>query len=308
MAALPDGITTEIRATSPRDLILLKKNARYMAHEQYQRLVDNVKRDRSLTSAPLAAQIYENDDPEKPTGTYEVLSGNHRTQAAIDAGLDTIFAMFVEQYLSPDQRVALQLSHNSIAGHDDPGILRELYESIENLDLREYAGLDDKTLRLLEQVQPGSISEASLDYQTLTVVFFPDELEAISDSVATAMSLAKSADQTWVARMGEHNRILEALADIAAAYGVTNTASGLDIIMEVFERHREEIEDGWYDRIERTIKHEKWVPMNTMTGVKAPPQSAAVIRRAIDKARHGDATIPGWKILEELAARYLEQP
>jgi hypothetical protein len=302
----PDGIVTEIRPTDPHDLVLLATNARFMQHDQYQRLVENIRRDRALTSTPLVAQIYEDHDPGKPTSRYEVLSGNHRTQAAIDAGLTTIFAMFVDQYLAPDERVALQLSHNAIAGQDDPGILKQLYESIEDIDLREYAGLDDKILKLLDSVQPGSLAEANLEYQSLSIVFFPDELEAISETVNLAIGMAKSADKTYLARLETHDRILEALTDIGAAYNVSNVASGLDLIMDVFDRHRDEIEDGWWDSIERIPKHDKWVPVNTVTGVKAPPEDLGVIRRAIEKGRHGDSSIPGWKILAQMARDYLD--
>ena len=77
-------INTRIIEIDPRELKLLKMNARFMRHEEFQRLVANIKQDGQLTSAPFAAR--------NPDGTYEVLSGNHRVQAAIAAGLETTTA------------------------------------------------------------------------------------------------------------------------------------------------------------------------------------------------------------------------
>ena len=116
-------INTRIIEIDPRELKLLKMNARFMRHEEFQRLVANIKRDGQLTSAPFAAL-----DPAD--GKYEVLSGNHRVQAAISAGLQTIPCIITDDPLSEEQRIAIQLSHNAIVGQDDPDILKKLYDKI----------------------------------------------------------------------------------------------------------------------------------------------------------------------------------
>lgn len=78
--SLVAGITTRIERMDPKALKLLERNARFMRQETYARLVDNVRRDGRLTSVPFAIR--------EPDGRYLVLSGNHRTMAAIDAGLE----------------------------------------------------------------------------------------------------------------------------------------------------------------------------------------------------------------------------
>jgi len=42
--------------------------------------------------------------------------------------------------------VAIHLSHNAIAGQDDLAILRELFDEINDVALKEYSGLDDVVL------------------------------------------------------------------------------------------------------------------------------------------------------------------
>ncbi|USK77851.1 ParB/RepB/Spo0J family partition protein [Peribacillus frigoritolerans] len=63
-------------------LEFLEKNARFMKNETFQNLVANIKKDGGLSQLPFC-YLQEN-------GKYKVLSGNHRSQAAISAGLTEI--------------------------------------------------------------------------------------------------------------------------------------------------------------------------------------------------------------------------
>ena len=147
----------------------------------------NIKRDGQLTSAPFAAL-----DPAD--GKYEVLSGNHRVQAAISAGLQTIPCIITDDPLSEEQRIAIQLSHNAIVGQDDPDILKKLYDKILDIDLKEYSGLDDKTLGLLDKAQSQAMSEANLEFQVLSIVYLPDELKAAQTVIDTLAREAQRPD------------------------------------------------------------------------------------------------------------------
>ena len=154
----------------PREIKLLETNARYMKHEEFNRLVENIRRDGKLTSTPFLCK----DDDDR----WLCLSGNHRTKAAIEVGLPTITCLATDDPLSKEQRIAIQLSHNAIAGQDDPATLKALYEQILDMSLKQYRGLDDKTLALLDKFSSISISEANLTFHTLSLVFLPDELDA----------------------------------------------------------------------------------------------------------------------------------
>lgn len=54
----------------------------------------------------------------------EVLSGNHRVQASVEAGIERILVMIIEEDLTRSQAVAIQLSHNALVGEDDPAPCR----------------------------------------------------------------------------------------------------------------------------------------------------------------------------------------
>lgn len=281
------------------ELKLLEVNARFMRHETFQQLVQNIRRDGKLTQLPFA--VLDED------GRYKVLSGNHRVKAAKEAGLKEIEVLVTHDKLSPERQIAIQLAHNAIVGEDDPVILKTLYEQIKDVDLRLYTGLDDKTLELLELVKPESISEANLEFQILTIVFLPDELERVRDSWETVKKQIKP-DEAWLARFSDYDALLDVLEIAGAAYKVRNAATTLHLIIELARANLDQLSDGWYDAETGGAKHKGWVPLSTILGNdKVPAQAAAVIKRAIDKMiADGEITTKNrWQALEFWAAEYL---
>jgi hypothetical protein len=294
------GIATKIISVEPTSLLLLEKNARYMRHEQFVRLVENVKRDGKLTSVPFGCI--------EPDGQYRVLSGNHRVMAAIEAGLPVIDIMVTDDILDEGQRLGIQLSHNAIAGDDDPSVLKALYEDIADIDWRIYAGLDDKMLDLLGEVKVGSISEANLDYQTLAMVFLPTEIERAAASIEDALLLTRQAKVRWLSRFDDHSRMLDALAITSQSHNVSNVATGIGLILDMFERHIDELTDGWWDDIEDEKRHSGWVPIATITGLNMPSEAAGVVRKAVKRLTDANVCKFPWQALEMICADFLAGP
>lgn len=285
---------TKIIEIDPRQLKLLKLNARYMRHEEYQKLVANIKRDGQLTSAPFAC--WDGDG-------YLVLSGNHRTQAAIAAGLENIPCIVTDEELSADQRTAIQLSHNAITGQDDPYLLKEIYESILDLSWKEYCGLDDKTLELLDKASSQALSEANLQFLTLNMVFLPDELDEAENVIRCAKDMAKSADSTWLAKREQYDDWLEAQENAMASYNVKNVATAVDIILKIFTRNITQLQEGY----ELPERDKTWVPVETVLGRrKIPVGLAKKLSKTLTKIQ-GKENLKGdelWRGLELLVDCY----
>lgn len=284
----------------PRELTLLEENARYMPHEEFAQLVANIRRDGALSSAPFVWY-------DEATDRKVVLSGNHRVKASLEADLDDIPWLQCDEPLTRDQQLAIQLSHNAINGRDDPAILAKLYSDIESLDWREYAGLDDRDLELLEQVDVGNLSEANLDFQTLALVFLPDDAEKAKAAFGDAKKLA-GGDVTWLARFEDHLRILEAIAAASSSHDVLNMGGAVSYVLDVFERHIGDLSAGWFDEDTGEAKHSRWVPIATALGNDViPAASAAVVKKAFGKMRdRGEVTDrEGWRALELWARAYL---
>lgn len=222
---------TRIEHVDPRTLRLLDVNARYMTQQQYARLVENIRRDGVLTSVPLVCQVGED---------RVVLSGNHRVRASIDAGLETIPIMFLEGELPKQRRVAMQLAHNAVAGQDDVAILAQLWADLDDVDWKAYAGLDDEVLAQLEKVTPASISEFNLDHRVLGFLFLPHELEGVERAFDAAIKDLRPGE-LWLADLREFDRLLDALETVEKRVGVRNRAVALRLILDVFEKHADEL-------------------------------------------------------------------
>jgi len=281
------------------DLLLLEKNARYMTNAQFRNLVNNIKRDGGLSSVPFC--VREGDK-------FRVLSGNHRVMAAREAGLREILIMYTERQLSRQEQVAIQLSHNAIVGQDDPLILKELWEEIEDLDLKYYSGLDDKLLGTLEPVSLASIAEAAMEWRSLSFLFLPEEVDRLKEVLDQALKQLPTETEAIVARLADFDRMLDAMTKTQAAHKVTNAAVTIMLMLDLFERNLLALREGWLDLETGEAKHDGWVPVASVLGTEnIPAGAAAVINRAIEKMLQDGEVSPKnrWQALEYLAAQYL---
>lgn len=262
---------TKIVKIDPRKIKLLEVNARFMSADEFQKLVANVKRDGCLTQLPFC--VY-NDD-----GELEVLSGNHRVQAAIEAGLKEIDIQMTEEHLTKDQRIAIQLSHNAITGKDDMAVLKELYESIDDVNMKAYSALDDETLKLLDEIKTQSMSYSGLQYQVLNILFLPSEIDDVKKILDTAMKEVRQ-NETITLRMKEYDKYLDTLNDVSKASRIKNTAVGFMAMLEVVNKHMEELKSVWID----SAKDKEYVPLSTITGrsdIKA--KDGRIVDKAIER-------------------------
>jgi hypothetical protein len=89
--------------------------------------------------------------------------------------------------LSNDARLAIQLSHNALAGQDDPQILAKLWSRIEDIKSKLYAGLSSDTMKELEQIKLVTFSTPAIYTKSLTFVFTDHEKEHV-EAVVTELS------------------------------------------------------------------------------------------------------------------------
>lgn len=298
----------------PTKIMLLEKNAHYMKHETFKRLTSNISRDGDLEQDPFCAyheyytakdSIQYFDDGKTPK--LEVLSGNHRVQSAIEAGIKEINVKVYTLRLTRKERIAKQLAHNAIFGEDDPAILKELYQEMDDIALQEYSGLDDKTLEMLEKIGVESIAEANLDFQFVTLAFLPDEHESAKNCLEEIKGLVAS-DEIWMAHIREYDSFLDSLASVAGATSTKNTATAIMILLSIFQRHLTDLSEYWCN--EKYETPNKFIPVSTIIGTDAiPAQAGAVIKKAVDKMRdEGMVTTKNlWQALEYWAADYLAQ-
>ena len=290
---------TKVIRVNPKEIKLVEVNARFMTADGFQRLVENIKRDGCLTQLPFC--VY-NDNWE-----LQVLSGNHRIQAAIEAGLEEIDVQVTEDTLSKDERVAIQLSHNAISGQDDVEILKYLYESIDDVNMKEYSGLDDEVLKIINDANKSIEDENKSDssdpeYQVLSIMFLPSEIDDIERTFKDIMKETRR-NKAIMARMSEYDTYLETIADVSEGSRIKNTAAGFMAMLEIVKNHIEELKSVWIE----DAKDREYVPISTIIGrsnIRA--KDGRILDKAIELMISNGEITNKENAMAALAKKYLE--
>jgi len=225
-AALGDVTPYKLDVVPPGELVPVEKNAHFMSKKVYDQLVSNISQDRNLSSLPFCWR--------RPDGQYVVLSGNHRVQAARDAGIERVLILYTDEALSEPERIAVQLSHNSLVGQDNPAVLRELWDRIDLLDLKVYSGLDETMLATMEPVNVAQISEARLRLEYLTLLFLPVEIAQLEEIVKRLDQAARKGAR-WACDVATFDPFFERLLDFKEAAGVLNTSTAFRMLLEIVD-------------------------------------------------------------------------
>lgn len=232
-AALVEVTPYRLAVVPPAEISPIDKNAHYMTKRTYDALVANIKRDKNLSSLPFCWK--------RPDGTLVALSGNHRLQAARDAGVPLVMTLYTDAELSRAEQRAIQISHNALVGQDNPGTLRELWNEIDDLALKVYTGLDDKLLETMNDVKVTRINEEGLRFEELTILFLSPEIERIKEVVG---KLGNANKARLAARFDEFDRFFTMLLDFKEAAGIVNTGTALLALVEIGEAWISEHNDG----------------------------------------------------------------
>lgn len=232
-AASLSELKIDVLDVDPNELLLLERNARYMTADQFARLKKNVQRDGTLTSVPLVYRLKAGENPKfyRPEleGRLIVLSGNHRTDAAVKAGVKSIKVMELLSRVGDEKLIALQLSHNSIDGQDDPSLLQALYEELP-LDEKAYSGLTDDTFQV-EKLDIMGLSIGSPSYQEVSLMFLGPDADSFDAAVERLGSSPKAA--LYLGDYRDFDKIFEAIVATKEHMRTYNTAIAFRVMAEL---------------------------------------------------------------------------
>jgi hypothetical protein len=174
------GNGLEIWKFAINDLREQDLNARVMDNATFTRLQKTIGDGRRLEQLPFVAKTQRG---------MEIVSGHHRTRAARAAGLTEIHALVDVSGLTPSQIKAKQLAHNAIAGQDDPGMVKRIYEEIDDVELKLEAHIDPKILDLdLDRI--GVVkADVDFDFSSTILVFVPYQRDVFLRAIEAVMPL-----------------------------------------------------------------------------------------------------------------------
>lgn len=205
-------------------------NARYMDQQTMNTLVSNVKRDGRLESVPLVTGSREQG--------YQAISGHHRIEAAVAAGLKAILVMVVSVKDESELR-AKQLSHNAITGKDDPATLKQIYDRITDLALKVYSGLQDD----LKDINITSLNFKPGAFKELVMMFIPEDIKTLDQANDFAkQSQSKGSSEVRVYPIQAYNLVTEALRMTKKVMNIKSNGSAMAAIATIALNHMRELE------------------------------------------------------------------
>lgn len=222
----------KIKEVEVSKIDLIEKNARFMEQSTFRQLVANIKRDGELSSVPFCV--------EKENGRFTVVSGNHRVQAAKQAGIVMIFAMCVgEKDITNDEIRAIQLSHNSISGQDDTEILKQLLDEIQDVAMKEYAHISQEVLDAVKDIDY-SIEMPNNEVVPVTLMFvdtnkvaFDKLMEQLENYTERELENMYIMDKEYMKRLNEvSNKVQQKYKIKAQALSICKMVELVNIMLD----------------------------------------------------------------------------
>lgn len=219
------GDSAELRIVAPNSLILLKENARYFKKETFKQLVANLRQDQRLSSVPLCLPADGN--------RLEVLSGNHRVKASIEAGLPWVLVIVILEEIGLSRKISIQLSHNALVGEDDQQILASLWARIEDIKAKCYAGLSSETLGELQQIKLLNFSTPQPRTKQVTFAFTETEFGLVEEIMAELGRIP--ADRVYLANADQFAAFFQRLLAVKKSDNIKNGSLAMLRLLEKLE-------------------------------------------------------------------------
>lgn len=210
-------------------------NANEMTGEDFAQLCDNIGKS-GLSSVPSCYK--------KENGRFVMISGHHRLRACKKLHYKTIGILYcLESELSKDEIIAIQLSHNSLHGHDNTSILKKLFEQIQSVDFKQFAHVN------VDEIPPVSTEGISVfalkENFVFTVVLYPDSFDSLDELFGDIREQASKSDALILANEKENERLLLKLqTEIGKQYDIKSPSVSFAKLLELASERLTEIKEG----------------------------------------------------------------
>ena len=188
-------------------------------------------------------------------GRLEVLSGNHRVKASIEAKIPVILVLVITETLDQSRRIAIQLSHNALVGEDDQSILANLWSKIETVKDKLYSGLDSEVTKELGEVELVNFSTPQVPAHMVTFMFTDGEKEQLSEILDMLSDAAKKSSAVHVFPGTQYEAFTKLLADLKDAEKIRDSSLAMLRLLEIGADYLEQQALAAADQEEREARH-----------------------------------------------------
>lgn len=204
-------------------------NANKMSDAAFNRLVENIRISGGLSSAIGCYRRAED-------GKYVIFSGNHRKKACEQLRILEVPVIYADESdLTKDEIIALQLSHNSLHGDDDKGILARLFAEIQQVDFKEFANIT------IDEVKPidtkGVSFSVDSEHYTVSLIFYRKDYELLQELLGVIGEATNKSDLV-VLTDGDQNEddYWHLVKEVREKYNILSTNTTFAKILELAKK------------------------------------------------------------------------
>lgn len=210
------------------EVVPAELNANKMSKDDFALLVSNI--GQSGLSSTITCYKRESD------GKYVIISGHHRYEACKKNGYSTIACIYAdEKDLTKDEIIAIQLSHNSLHGEDDKGILKRLFEEIQSVNYKQFAHINIAEIDTFEGFS-ASITPVS-EHFVMTLILYKSDIDALGELVGNIDEGIRSSEIVLVSPQEENEELLMQLMKvIGEKYNIKSTNVKFSKILELAKK------------------------------------------------------------------------
>ena len=211
----------------------IEVNANEMSAEAYSQLKENIKKSGGLSSAVSCVKM--------ETGRYIAFSGNHRLRACKELRYKTVPVIYAdERDMTNDEMVALQISHNSIHGEDNKGILKRLFDEIQSVEFKKFAYIN------IDEIQSVHVDGSSFtmesEHYSVCLVLYRSGMENLKDLLGIVDEQRTRNDVVLLADGRDNEeQFLTLMSELKKKTGIKSPNVLFSKILEVADRHINEL-------------------------------------------------------------------
>lgn len=147
----------------------------------------------------------------------------------------------IKSKLTQDQKTALQLSHNSITGKDDPNLLKALYDSIENLDFKMYSGITDEMFKV-DDLTLAAMSFETPKEQEVILHFLQGDEEVFCDALKKIEKKAKKLH--LIADISDFDSLFNVVFKVKSDLNILNTTEAVRAVVRLAEERLNQLSEA----------------------------------------------------------------
>lgn len=200
-------------------------NANQMSKADFDKLVSNIRK--SGLSSMIACYRRTED------GKYVIISGNHRYRACLKLGYSKLTILYAEEAeLTRDEIVAVQLSHNSLHGSDDKGILKRLFDEIQSVDFKEFAHINMDELEMPD-IMTTSLIPVSEHFK-VSLLLYRNDMDLLDELLGIVEDEARTSTVIVIAN-GDDNEdeFIDTVTQVKDEYDIKSVSVAFGKILEL---------------------------------------------------------------------------